>query len=49
MGTRDGLSMLVHYITHKKEQSEYFKTNATNVLSAYNNIIVKDFLVNSKQ
>ena len=31
--TRDGLSMLVHYITQRnteKEQSEYFKTKATN-------------------
>ena len=28
--TRDGVSMLVHCVT-EKEQSEYFKTNATNV------------------
>ena len=30
METRDGVSILVHYVT-EKEQSEYFKTNATNV------------------
>ena len=28
--TRDGVSMLVHCVT-EKEQSEYFKTNATNM------------------